>query len=102
MELDVLNYFLIVLGGFGLVWSFRKGYRIKEKLGDFEYLAFSAFWGALLFILFETSFKGNIEKFTEAIKIPFRAGISLFMLAVILGYILGWIFRKINKKEIKK
>ena len=50
MELDVFNYFLIVLGGFGLVWGFRKGYGIKEKLGDFEYLAFSSFWGSLLFI----------------------------------------------------
>jgi hypothetical protein len=49
--MNIESYFLIVLGGFAIVWSFRwvryRG-RIKEPLSEFEYAASSAVLGSFL------------------------------------------------------
>lgn len=99
MELGAINYFFIILGGFGIVWSFRKACGIKKELGDFEYLGFSAFWGGILLATYVLSFEGDIEKLNQAIKIPFLAGITLFVFGCILGYLFGKIYSKIKYRS---
>ena len=51
--MNITSYFVIVLGGFGVVWGFRHiKYRAKNKptIGEFEYAAFSAIWGSMLLL----------------------------------------------------
>lgn len=51
--LDPINYFLVILGGFGVVWSYRHFTKQQEKhISEFEYAAFSALWGIPVFILY--------------------------------------------------
>lgn len=88
MELDTYTFFLIILEGFGLVWSFRRASGRHKTITDFEYLGFSAFWGVLLLGFWQTT-STDIEKFNELLKNPYATGAFLFGVAVILGLFAG-------------
>jgi hypothetical protein len=103
IDLDVLNYFVVILGGFGVVWSFRHFTgRSKEKIGEFEYAALSTLWGIPLAVILLVSFAvmpQNIHWLNEA---PMFFTWPLFLLG--LGF--GWIAAQIklywsNRKDGK-
>lgn len=86
--MNVLSYFLIVLGGFGVVWGFRwfKYLGVEKKpISDFEYAAFSAIWGSSLFILFAKLLEGRNDLWTVIDQYPFVATPSLFVLGTVIG-----------------
>ena len=60
--LDSYNFFLIILTGFVIVWSFRKTMGQKEKISDFEYLGLSAFWGTVTLVCLVLIQRGNSTK----------------------------------------
>ena len=89
LDPNVLNYFLVVLGGFGVVWSFRffKGRR-KERIGEFEYAAFSALWGIPVFMFFLTTMNRSPEYaqvISNVSSVPMLATPALFILGVFFG-----------------
>lgn len=102
LDPNVLNYFLIVLGGFGLVWGFRHFSGSKEKrITDFEYAAFSTIWGILVFGLFISVIQKS-PRFPELLSqiqgYPALATPSLFIIGVSVGSAAGSIFKIIAKK----
>lgn len=84
---NVLNYFLIVLGGFSVVCSYRffAGKR-EEKIGEFEYAAFSAIWGILVFMIFVEIMKKNPELFQRVLELPMTGTPSLVLIGALLGF----------------
>lgn len=105
MEPNVLNYFLIVLGGFGTVWSFRFfTNRQSKKITEFEYAAFSTLWGIMVFFIFVQALKGRADLMNAVFAVPLTATPSLFVLAVCLGLLGAVIFAgpKVVWHQIKK
>jgi hypothetical protein len=104
MEPNVLNFFLVVLGGFGVVWSFRLFSGRKEKsIGDFEYLAFSTIWGIPNFLAFWWLKGGRPEDLKMAMEIPMAATPGLFLLGIFFGavgtgclIVLNYLWRKLK------
>lgn len=92
--LETFSYFIIILGGFGVVWAYRKLTKAEEKISDFEYLAFSAIWGAISLALFTLPpvLMGKIGELAGLISSnPYAAGPSIF----IFGTFVGWLGYKI-------
>lgn len=96
MNLETSVYFLIILNGFSLVWGFRKGIDSRSEISDFEYAAFSAFWGVPLFSIFQWLFKNDQEKFVEVIKTPLVAGTVFSLFSGLAGYVIGAFLWKIR------
>lgn len=95
MEPDVLNFFLVVLGGFAVVWTFKRcSGRKSVPISDFEYLAFSTMWGIPVFLLFWHIKGGSYEAIKVALEIPMTATPALFLLGAGIGSSVGlaWIF----------
>lgn len=92
MNLDTHSYFLIILGGFGFVWGFRKGINSKKEIGDFEYLGFSAFWGVMVLAVYQWVYRNNLEKFNEILKNPYIAGAVFFLVSAVSGCVIGLFF----------
>lgn len=87
-EPDILNYFLVLLGGFGVVWSFRRTLKQHdEKISEFEYAAFSTLWGIPVFFVFAEALKSRPDLLNSAFALPMSATPTLFLLGVVLGYI---------------
>jgi hypothetical protein len=96
IDLNVLNYFLIILGGFGVVWSFRL-VNGRKPIAEFEYAAFSTLWGIPLFFLFVYGLKGHIDQINMAFAVPMTATPTLFIMGIILGGISGFIWKYFRK-----
>ncbi|HEY0947989.1 MAG TPA: hypothetical protein VGE53_00655 [Candidatus Paceibacterota bacterium] len=103
---NVLNYFLIVLGGFSVVCSYRffAGKR-EEKIGEFEYAAFSAIWGIPVFMIFVEMVKEDRpEQLEKVLYLPMIGTPAL----VLIGILLGWSgallldLWKLGKETIKR
>ena len=47
INIDTIHFFIFVIPGAITVWAFRY-FRKSKKMGDFEYLALSAFWGLMM------------------------------------------------------
>lgn len=83
---DVLNYFLVVLGGFAFVWCFRKiSGRRESRLGEFEYAAFSTIWGIPVFLLFSWIERGRPDLLNAVVEFPMMATPALVILGGVLG-----------------
>lgn len=83
------TYFAVVLGGFAAVWTYRKLSGAKQTLPDFEYLAFSAIWGAVLVLIYfeYMSLVGKLSILSNTLtQYPFVVGPTIF----IFGSSLGW------------
>jgi len=94
---NVPSYFLIILCGFGAVWSFRHfSKRHTEKIYEFEYVAFSTFWGSLIFwpVLLCLARYPNLLQYLS--YYPFIATPSLFLLGMFLGWFAAFITKKIK------
>ncbi len=50
MDIAYAGYLLFVIPGFVLIWTYRHFTKAK-KIGEFEYAAWSFFWGAALFLV---------------------------------------------------
>lgn len=88
IDLNVLNYFLVILGGFGVVWSFRIVAKRSDKtIKEFEYAAFSAIWGIPIFFIFASALKTRIDLLNVALALPMTATPVLFGLGVAIGAI---------------
>ena len=94
--LDTYVFFLVILSGFALVWSFRHHSESKKAIKDFEYLGFSAFWG-LLMITTYTYLIQDIPEQLALLENPFAGGIMLFMFGIFIGWVTGKIAKKYSK-----
>lgn len=104
-SMDPLNYFLIILGGFGVVWSFRRTTRQQEKrIGEFEYAAFSAIWGIPVFLIFLEIVKQKPGFLENLLIVPMMGTLILFPFGVIAGSLAGEIVNLISVvwKRFKK
>jgi len=88
MGVETYFFFLIVLGGFGVVWSFRHFSRTKNKISDFEYLAFSSFWGTVMVAVYGWQNQSHPEAMAVLLN-PFALGIVMFLAGIFLGGIAG-------------
>jgi ABC-type Co2+ transport system permease subunit len=106
MELNVLNYFLVILGGFGIVWSFRhfSGRGNSRSIGEFEYAAFSALWGIPVFFVFAGLLKDKLDLWKSIFALPMMATPVLFILGVLTGWIGAeiWLLLLALRTYIKK
>lgn len=85
-DTNVLNYFLVVLGGFGVVWSFRHfSHHQGKKISEFEYAAFSAIWGIPVFFIFLDAEKSRPDFLNAIFATPMLATPALFLLGAALG-----------------
>jgi len=96
MDLGTYSYFLIIFGGFGLVWGYRKGIGSKKQISDFEYLGFSAFWGVMVTAGMQGLLEKDPNKLSEFFKNGYVAGASLFLFALLLGLGIGWVLTLIR------
>ena len=88
---NVPSYFLIILCGFGVVWSFRNFSKRKDnKIYEFEYVAFSTLWGSLIFLPVFMALENNIELLKVINQYPFIATPTLFLLGLLIGWIAVW------------
>ena len=83
---DALTYFVIILGGFGAVWAFRKVTgRSGEPLADFEYVGFSAVWGVLVLAAYSWVTRGHPEQIALITQQPVAAGPAMFVVGAAFG-----------------
>lgn len=83
---DALTYFVIILGGFGAVWAFRKVTgRSNEALSEFEYVGFSAVWGVLVFAAYTWVTRDEPEQIALITQQPVAAGPAMFVVGAVFG-----------------
>lgn len=99
-DMNVESYFLIVLGGFGIVWGYRLAKYAnspKPLLNDFEYAAWSAFWGSLclqmLLLLTWKSGTPSAATLEGYIQVPFLISPIIVMVGLAIGAVAGKIHR---------
>lgn len=95
IDVNVLNYFVVILSGFGVVWGYRHFSRTEEHISEFEYAAFSALWGipiALALIFLGGAFPSLL---TLVDKLPMIVTPTLFS----IGVLMGWLGAKITPKK---
>jgi hypothetical protein len=89
MSVDTYSYFLIVLSGFFTVWGYRKASQwtlvSNKKPSDFEYLAYSAFWGTMLLALYEEIERHHPDQISKLLTNPYAAGALLSVLGMVVG-----------------
>lgn len=103
--MNLLTYFLIVLGGFGVVWGFRLVYywRVqKREMSDFEYAAFSAIWGSVLMLIVLPAFDRTPGMLNVIQQEPFTATPSVFIVGFMFGILSGFAAREIKQIKSKK
>ncbi len=93
MSIETYYYFLIVLGGFSLVWSFRLFSWARKPLGDFEYLCFSIIWGTVLVAFYTLVMRNHLDTVNAFFANPFATGITLSAIGAIGGAALGRLYR---------
>jgi hypothetical protein len=105
-----MTFFYIGLSGFMTVWTFRKTIGRKDKLSEFEYIGFSAFWGlaVLLFIEFiATCLDGlfnlhQMEAIKKVFENPFATGFGFSILGMQLAFIVGKSYLEFSDEETKE
>jgi len=98
MDIQTYTYFLIILSGFGLIYGFRKGKISLILISDFEYLAFSMFWGVFIYAIFEWIYRDDYQKFKDLINSNvYAVGFVMTLFSLTLGYIIGRCFFRKNK-----
>lgn len=80
------------------VWVFRKTVKSKEKLGEFEYIGFSAFWGIILIALYN-SVRAHFPSSPTAdlFSNPFAAGLCLSIAGMIGAWVSGLVWNFLKK-----
>jgi ABC-type Co2+ transport system permease subunit len=84
--LDVFNYFLVILGGFGVVWSFKHlAHRQYVHIGEFEYAAFSALWGIPVFLVFDSATHSIPQFMSIVLTYPMIGTLYVFPMGLVFG-----------------
>lgn len=94
-QISLYHFLIFVLPGFMLMWSFRYCSKSNTKLSDFEYLAFSTFWGLVLLLINEWVMPK--EKVIEILANPYTATFIFAITGLFFGYVGGFL-----KKELKE
>ncbi len=100
-----LNYLLFVIPGFMVIWSYRHFTR-AEKMGEFEYAAWSLIWG--IFFMMATYTWGNfIGRPFPNIALDNLGGLNgviaaLTPLAVLIGYVGAVLYHRFYLSKIHK
>lgn len=89
MNLDTVTFFVVVLQGSGLVWSFRKGSGSIKQISEFEYLCFSAFWGIMLLAAAFSGASDKTEYINRISENIYVAGAGAFLVALVFGFLAG-------------
>lgn len=86
MDFDPTTFFILILTGFFIVWSYRKASQSSKAISDFEYVMFSALWGTLFL-----AFIGWMDPDVVPIllKNPPATGIALSFTGGIFAAIVG-------------
>jgi hypothetical protein len=91
--MDPTNYFIVVLSGFMIVWSFRFWAGYTEKIGEFEYAAFSALWGipmAILLITYLQSPRAQLHQTAQLVNsFPMFGTLLLLPIGLFVGTVGG-------------
>jgi len=83
MSLDTYTFFLIVIGGLMVVWSFRKVTRSTKDIKEIEYLVFACVWGTLLVIVYAQM--SSVEKLSQLLNNPFASGLVFTLMGLLVG-----------------
>jgi hypothetical protein len=94
LSIDTQTFFLIILSGFTLVWSFRHFSDSRKEILDFEYLGFSAIWGVLILAGYSWLTRAEPKRLDALIENPPAAGVALSLLAISIGFAAGKISRR--------
>ncbi len=97
MSIDTYYFFLIVLSGFAMVWSFRHFSHSPNKISDFEYLGFSSFWGVLILAVYTWIVRNHPNQIKILIENPLAAGVILSVWGGLVGGLIGRILRPFIK-----
>ncbi len=73
------------------VWAFRKTVGRKEKLGEFEYIGFSAFWGIALIIFYNFAKASNLKISSGLLFNPIDIGFVLALAGMFFAWLVGLI-----------
>jgi hypothetical protein len=95
-SLGIYTYFLIILSGFGFVWSYRKGKWNPKPISDFEYAGFSAIWGVIILGFYSWLMRNKLESLNNLLSNPYTAGVVLFVFGVVLGFGIRFIINQIK------
>ncbi len=81
-DFGLINLLLFTLPGFFAVWSFNK-FRGKKIESDFEYAAFSFFWGLIIMVVVvQFSSEDNVNKFFDNL---YATSVAFSIFAVFIG-----------------
>jgi hypothetical protein len=100
---NVPSYFLIILCGFGAVWSYRFfSKKYDNKIYEFEYVAFSTLWGSLIFLPILIILSKHPKLIEILSSFPFIATPALFILGVLMGLIAVGVVKIFNAQRKKQ
>jgi predicted transporter len=102
MNIDTFSFLIFVLSGFMVVWSFRKSSNTNKSISDFEYLAFSTFWGMIILGLYGWLMRENQELLEKLFANPFAASIFLSLLGLGVGCATGKAWRNWKSRRVVK
>ncbi len=91
--MNLVTYFILILGGFGVVWGFRaiRYWGIEKKpISEFEYAAFSAIFGSLLMLLVLPAFNTTPGLLDTLQVEPFIATPAVFAFGCAIGILGAW------------
>ncbi len=102
MNFEAYSYFAVILSGFVAVWMYRHISKSKEKISEFEYLGWSAFWGLVIIFSFQLLAKLlhlDSQSFNDIFKNPFATGLLMSILGLVSGTCVGLGARDIKKSN---
>lgn len=65
LPIDKISFWILIIPGFILVWSFRY-FTDSKKAGDFEFLGLGIFWGIMNIVLLSFMMKWGWVKIPDA------------------------------------
>lgn len=100
MNLDTQIFFLIVLGGVMMVWSFRETNGTSKDLKEIEYLTFACFWGTLLVLTHAGVMKHvDSDGLKNLLENPFASGLVFSSVGLLVGSSLGVFDRRLKIRQ---
>jgi uncharacterized membrane protein len=103
MDLDTGIFFLIVVGGVVIIWSFRRTTKRTKDIKELEYLAFASIWGTLLVIAYSQLAKLlDVEALTQLLNNPLASALVFAVLGLLVGTIIGSIENKFQLSKLFK
>jgi hypothetical protein len=103
MDLDTGIFFLIVVGGVIIVWSFRKVTKRNSDIRELEYLTFASIWGTLLVISYSELVKlADTNQLTTLLNNPLASALVFALLGLIVGTTLGLIEKRFKVSQLIK